>query len=62
MTVTSFPDAKNYVKAMEILVKRGDSLEDLSSANHYALAQGLISLKEFQAAARVLAEEFLRRS
>lgn len=61
MTVTSFPGATTYAKAMEILVRRGDSLDDLNSANHYALEQGQITLEEFQAAARVLANEILKR-
>lgn len=61
MTITSFPGATTYAKAMEILVKRGDSLDELNSANHYALEQGQITLEEFQAAARVLAKEILKR-
>ena len=61
MTITSFPGATTYVKAMEILVRRGDSLDELNSANHYALEQGQITLEEFQAAARVLAKEILKR-
>ena len=61
MTVTSFPDAKTYAKAMEILVRRGDNLDDLNSANHYALKHGHITQEEFQAAARVLAKEILKR-
>ena len=63
MTVTSFKGtgATNYAKAMEILVKRGDSLDDLNSANHYALEHGHITMEEFQAAARVLAKEILKR-
>ena len=42
MTITSFKGAgaTTYAKAMEILVKRGDSLDELNSANHYALEQG----------------------
>ena len=46
---------------MEILVRRGDSLDELNSANHYALEHGQITLEEFQAAARVLAKEILKR-
>ena len=61
MTITSFPGATTYAKAMEILVKCGDSLDELNSANHYALEQGQITLEEFQAAARVLAKEILKR-
>ena len=61
MTVTSFPGATTYAKAMEILVKRGDSIDELNDANHYALEQGQITLEEFQAAARVLAKEILKR-
>ena len=33
MTITSFPGATTYAKAMEILVRRGDSLDELNSAN-----------------------------
>ena len=61
MTITSFPGATTYAKAMEILVKRGDSIDELNDANHYALEQGQITLEEFQAAARVLAKEILKR-
>lgn len=61
MTITSFPGATTYAKAMEILVRRGDILDELNSANHYALEQGQITLEEFQAAARVLAKEILKR-
>ena len=61
MTITSFPGATTYAKAMEILVKRGDSIDELNDANHYALKTGQITLEEFQAAARVLAEEILKR-
>ena len=61
MTITSFPGATTYAKAMEILVKRGDSIDELNDANHYALEQGQITMEEFQAAARVLAKEILKR-
>lgn len=61
MTVTSFKGVTSYAMAMEILVRRGDSLDDLNSANHYALEHGQITLDEFQAAARVLANEILKR-
>lgn len=61
MTITSFPGATTYAKAMEILVKRGDSIDELNDANHYALEQGKITLEEFQAAARVLVKEILKR-
>lgn len=61
MTITSFPGATTYAKAMEILVKRGDSIDELNDANHYALEQGQITLEEFQAAARVLAKEIMKR-
>ena len=61
MTIKNFPDAKTYAKAMEILVRRGDNLDDLNSANHYALEHGHITMEEFQEAARVLAKEILKR-
>ena len=61
MTITSFPGATTYAKAMEILVKRGDSIDELNDANHYALEQGQITREEFQAAAQVLAKEILKR-
>ena len=61
MTITSFPGATTYAKAIEILVKRGDSIDELNDANHYALEQGQITLEEFQAAARVLAKEIMKR-
>ena len=42
MTVTSFPGATTYAKAMEILVRRGDSLDELNrlsrNGNLYATA------------------------
>ena len=49
-----------YVAAVEtVLALKG--LEAASAANHRALEIGMISLDQFTAAARVLAEVFLTR-
>lgn len=61
MTITDFRDATSYAKAMEILVRRGDNLDELNNANHYALEHKHITMEQFQAAARVLAKEILKR-
>lgn len=51
----------DYAKAYEVMIKRGETLEDLNRANHLALESGKISLAEFQEAAQVLAREILKR-
>ena len=61
MTITDFNDATSYAKAMEILVRRGDNLDDLNKANHYALEHKQITMEQFHAAARVLVKEILKR-
>ena len=50
----------NYAKAFEVMIKKGESLEDLNRANHMALESGKITMAEFQEAARVLVKEFLK--
>lgn len=50
----------NYAKAVEELLQKGETIEDLSRANHLAIEQGAITLKQFQEAARILAREFLK--
>jgi len=51
----------DYAKAYEVMIKNGESLEDLNRANHIALESGKISMAEFQEAARVLVKEILKR-
>ncbi len=51
----------NYAKAFEVLLKQGETLENLNTANHLALERNEITLKEFQEAAQILAKEILKR-
>ena len=51
----------NYAKAFKVMIKKGESLENLSNANKLALETGKITLAEYQEAARVLVKEFLKR-
>ena len=51
----------DYAKAYEVMIKKGESLEDLNRANHIALESGKITMAEFQEAARVLVKEILKR-
>lgn len=51
----------NYAKAFEVLLKQGETLENLNTANHLALERNEITLKEFQEAAQILVREFLKR-
>ena len=53
--------AKQYAEADREMLKQGTKLEDLNAANHAGLAAGKISQEQFAAAARVLAEEILKR-
>ena len=50
-----------YADAIRALLKAGTDLDTLNTANHYGLEHDLLSLEHFQAAARVLAEEILKR-
>lgn len=52
---------EQYAEATRQLLKAGRSLEELNQANHMALDTKEISLAQFQAAARVLAMEILKR-
>lgn len=52
---------EQYAEATRQLLKAGRSLEELNQANHMALDAKEISLAQFQAAARVLAMEILKR-
>ena len=51
----------NYAKAFEVLLKQGETIENLNTANHLALERKEITLKEFQEAAQILVREFLKR-
>ena len=51
----------NYAKVMEYLLENGQNAEELNAANHLALEQGRITMKEFQEAAWVLAQTILKR-
>ncbi len=48
-----------YIKAVKQMLK-SEGLDATNTANHAALETGLIDLDTFQAAARVLVEEFLK--
>lgn len=48
-----------YVKAIKMMIKT-EGIEATNTANHAALKSGLINLSTFQAAAQVIAKEFLK--
>ena len=51
-----------YAEAYRVLLKGGSrTLDELNDANHLALEKKEITLEQFQAAARVLAREILKR-
>lgn len=50
-----------YAEAFKAMLKIGTDLNTLNTANHFGLENNLISMEHFQAAARVLAEEILKR-
>ena len=50
----------NYAKAVKEFLKKGETIENLNKANHIALENGSITLKEFQEVAQILAKEFLK--
>lgn len=50
-----------YAAAFKKAIAGGDDLEKLNQANHIALDRGLITMEHFQAAAKVLAVEILKR-
>ena len=49
-----------YVKAVEMMIET-EGWEAASTANHKALETNLITLEQFQAAARIIAKAFLIR-
>lgn len=51
---------KNYIEAIKAMLK-SEGIEMTNVANHKALETGLITVEMFQAAARVIAQEFLNR-
>ena len=53
--------ARDYAEAYRFMLKQGKSPEELNDANHIALDRGMISLEQFMAAAKVLAETILNR-
>ena len=50
-----------YAEAYRTMLKWGCDVENLSRANHIGLEKKQITLEHFLAAAKVLAEEILRR-
>lgn len=52
---------KKYAKAIQELLKQGETIEDLNQANHIALETRKITLDEFREAAQILAQAFLNR-
>lgn len=58
MTVQATP--QEYAEAYRLLLHTR-SLDELNTANHKALAMHEITLEQFQAAARVLAEVIISR-
>lgn len=53
---------EQYAEAYRVLLKGGSrTLDELNDANHLALEKKEITLEQFQAAARVLAREILKR-
>lgn len=51
----------NFAKAVEEMLKKGETVENLNKAIHIALDLKSISMKEFREAARVLAKEIINR-
>ena len=52
---------KDYADAYRVMLKQGKTPEELNQANHIALERKMITLEQFIAAARVLAETILSR-
>lgn len=50
-----------YAEAFKTMLKIGTDLDTLNKANHIGLENKQITMEHFQAAARVLAEEILKR-
>ena len=50
-----------YAAAYKVLIEIGTDIEALNRANHEGLEKKLISMEHFQAAARVLAAEIIKR-
>ena len=50
-----------YAAAYKALIRMGTDLETLNRANHAGLETKSITMAHFQAAARVLAEEIMKR-
>ena len=50
-----------YAAAYKVQIEIGTDLEALNRANHEGLEKKLISMEHFQAAARVLAAEIIKR-
>ncbi len=59
--MTKVGNPKEYAEAVKVLLMAGHSVEELNKANHIALEKKQIGLEHFQAAARVLAAEILKR-
>jgi hypothetical protein len=51
---------KEYIKAIKKMVEL-EGIEAANIANHKALETGLVNLEQFQAAARILAAEILKK-
>ena len=53
--------AREYAGAYRVMLQQGKTAEELNRANHIALERGMITLDQFIAAAKVLAETILNR-
>ena len=52
---------EQYAEAFKTMLNIGTDLDTLNRANHIGLEKNLITMEHFQAAAKVLAEEILKR-
>lgn len=50
-----------YAEAFKMMLKLGTDITTLNKANHIGLENGSITFEHFDAAAHVLADEFLAR-
>lgn len=53
--------AQEYAEGFRRMMRMGYSIDDLNAANHFGLRMKLISFDKFNLAARVLADEILKR-
>ena len=50
-----------YAASYKAMIEIGTDIETLNRANHFGLEKNIITLAHFQAAAKVLAAEILKR-